>query len=100
MSRTTPHLTDLSKYIEMRDGRPYVRGRQLPVIFVAKTAEDNQLSVEELAYEYTLSSEQVLAALLYYREHKSELDVQDDIDSQESQELNRRFGGQPGQRRG
>lgn len=99
MSATTPYLTDLSRYIEVRDGRPHIRGRRVSVMFVVKASEINHFSVDELAHEFTLSNEQVLAALLYYHEHKSDLDAQDEVDTAESDELNQRYGGQPGQRR-
>ena len=35
MSASTPEKVDLSKYIELRDGRANIRGRRLPVAFVA-----------------------------------------------------------------
>lgn len=93
---TATHL-DLSKYIEQRDNRPHIRGRRLPVAFIAAAELANQLSIAELAYQFTLSEEQVLAALLYYREHKAEIDRQDAADTQESEELHRRYGKMPGQ---
>ena len=39
----------------------------------------------------------VLAALLYYREHKTELDAQDAADTQQSLEMHRRYAKKPGQ---
>ena len=57
----------------------------------------NHLSISELAYQFTLNEEQVLAALLYYREHKDEIDAQDAADAQESLDLHRRYGRKPGQ---
>lgn len=65
MSVATPQTIDLSKYIEVRDGRANVRGRRLPVAFIAVAEHERQLSIAELAYDFTLSEEQVLAALLY-----------------------------------
>ena len=98
MSTAIPEKVDLSKYIEMRDGRPNVRGRRLRVAFVASAHRENNLSIAELAYDFTLSEEQVLAALLYYREHKEEIDRQDAADIQESIEMHKRYGGKkPGQ---
>lgn len=83
---------DLSKYIEMRNDRPHIRGRRLPVIFVAEAHQVDNLSIAELAYEFTISEEQVLAALLYYREHKADMDAQDEADKRASDELHRRYG--------
>jgi uncharacterized protein (DUF433 family) len=93
----TPEKIDLSKYIEMHNNRPSIRGRRLPVIFVAAAEHENQLSIAELAYQFTLSEEQVLAALLYYREHKALLDAQDAEDARQSQELHQRYTNKPGQ---
>ena len=97
MSASTPEKVDLSKYIELRDGRANIRGRRLPVAFVAAAEQTNHLSISELAYQFTLNEEQVLAALLYYREHKDEIDAQDAADAQESLDLHRRYGRKPGQ---
>jgi uncharacterized protein (DUF433 family) len=96
MSVSIPESVDLSKYIEMRDERPHIRGRRLPVIFVAAAHRTNQLSVNELAYQFTLSEEQVLAALLYYREHQAEMDAQDALDAQQSREMHQRYGKKSG----
>jgi uncharacterized protein (DUF433 family) len=85
---------DLSKYIELRNNRPHIRGRRLPVMFIATAEQTNQSSIADLAYQFTLSEEQVLAALLYYREHKAELDDQEAMDRQESDDLHKRFGKQ------
>jgi uncharacterized protein (DUF433 family) len=88
---------DLSKYIEVRHGRAQIRGRRLPVAFVAAAERANHLSVSELAYQFTLSEEQTLAALLYYREHKTEIDAQDAEDSRDSMEMHQRYARKPGQ---
>ena len=97
MNAVTPEKIDLSKYIEMRNNRPNIRGRRLPVMFIAAAEYENQLSIAELAYQFTLSEEQVLAALLYYREHKTELDAQDADDTLQSQEMHQRYANKPGQ---
>jgi uncharacterized protein (DUF433 family) len=91
MNATVPETIDLSKYIELRDDRPRIRGRRLPVMFIAAAEQANHLSIAELAYQFTLSEEQVLAALLYYREHKAELDAQDAADARQSQDLHQRY---------
>ena len=97
MSAAAPPKLDLSKYIELRENRPHIRGRRLPVMFIAAAEQVNKLSISELAYQFTLSEEEVLAALLYYREHKMEMDAQDAEDVRQSDEMHRRYGKQPGQ---
>jgi uncharacterized protein (DUF433 family) len=92
MTTSTPKIVDLSKYIELRDNHPQVRGRRLPVVFIAAAERKNHLSIAELAYQFTLSEEQVLAALLYYREHQAEIDAQDAVDTQQSLEMHQQFG--------
>ncbi len=70
---------NLRKYIDTKyyGERPHIRGRRLLVSMIAANAEINNWNVGQLAYEFSLSEEQVLAALLYYREHKAEIDQQD-----------------------
>lgn len=92
MGAAIPEKVDLSKYIELSDQRPHIRGRRLPVVFVAAAQRANNLSIADLAYQFTLSEEQVLAALLYYREHKTEIDAQDALDVQQSEEMHHRYG--------
>lgn len=91
MGAAIPEKVDLSKYVELRDQRPHIRGRRLPVVFVAAAQQANNLSIADLAYQFTLSEEQVLAALLYYREHKAELDAQDALDAQQSIDMHHRY---------
>lgn len=67
------------------------------MVFVAAAQQANNLSIAELAYQFTFSEEQVLAALLYYREHKAEIDLQDSADAQESLEMHQRYGKKPDQ---
>jgi uncharacterized protein (DUF433 family) len=84
MSLQIQDKVDLSKYIDTRlmGERPHIRGRRLPVSFIAANAAANRWNIQELAYEFTLSEEQVLAALLYYREHKTQIDAQDATEQQ------------------
>ena len=79
MSTPIPEKVDLSKYIgtELMGNRPHIRGRRLPVSTIVVSAESNGWNIPETAYEFTITEEQVLAALLYYREHKAEIDAQD-----------------------
>lgn len=97
MTTAIPDKVDLRKYIEMRNDRPHIRGRKLPIAFVASAERENKMSVAELAYDFTLTEEQVLAALLYYREHKEEIDAQDVEDIRMSDETARRHSKKPGQ---
>lgn len=97
MGVAVPEKVDLSKYIELRDDRPRIRGRRLPVAFSAAAERANRPSLAELAYPFTLSEEQVLAALLYYREHKAEIDAQDTEDARQSAEMHHLYGKKSGQ---
>jgi uncharacterized protein (DUF433 family) len=75
---------DLSKYIEMRNDRPNIRGRRIPIMFLVSFQKAHQSTIEDLCEGYTLSRAEVLAALLYYQEHQEELDKQDEQDILES----------------
>ena len=92
-SASAPAL-DLSKYIEIRryGERPHIRGRRVPVAVIAHSARDNDWSVEELAYQFTLSVPQVLAALLYYEEHKDEIERQEAAEQALKDEMYRLYG--------
>jgi uncharacterized protein (DUF433 family) len=70
---------DLSKYIEIPDStfRPHLRGRRIPVATIAYSARSQNWNNAELAEQFSLSEAQVLAALLYYAEHQSEIDEQE-----------------------
>lgn len=88
---------DLSQYIEQREERPHIRGRRLPIMFIVKTQQAQHSSIAQLADDFTLSEEQVLAALLYYREHQAELEAQFAADSAESRAMADRYHNKPGQ---
>ncbi len=89
-----PTTVDLRKYIETRfyGERPHIRGRRVLVSMIAANAEHNNLSLSELAYEFSLSQEEILAALLYYREHKSVIDQQDIEEQKLFDEMYRLYG--------
>jgi uncharacterized protein (DUF433 family) len=95
MATLIPETVDLSKYIEMRDGRPNIRGRRLPVMFIASAQQVNATSVADLAYQFTLNEEEVLAALLYYHEHRVEMDAQDAADREQSEKMHRQYAKKP-----
>jgi uncharacterized protein (DUF433 family) len=94
MSAQAPLKVDLSKYIEVRifGERPHVRNRRIPVATIAHYAESQGWSVSELAYNFTLSEQEVLAALLYYGEHKEEIEAQEAAYQAELDEMYRLYG--------
>lgn len=73
---TTQATVDLSKYVETRffNERPHIRGRRIPVATIAHSASSQGWTVPELAFEFTLTEAEVLAALLYYAEHTAEIE--------------------------
>jgi uncharacterized protein (DUF433 family) len=73
---------DLSKYIEMRNARPHIRGRRIPIMSLIAYQKVNHSTIEELCDDYTLSEAEVLAVLLYYRQNQEEMDRQDQEDIQ------------------
>jgi uncharacterized protein (DUF433 family) len=93
-SEAVPPTADLRKYIEVRlyGERPHIRGRRVLVSMIATNAEQNGLTPSQLASEFSLSEEEVLAALLYYREHKTEIDNQDNEEQRLFDEMYRIHG--------
>jgi len=85
---------DLSKYIETRSfgERPHIRGRRVPVALIAYSARSQKWDVAELAYQFSLSEGQVLAALLYYEEHKAEIDALEAEEQAQMDEMYRLYG--------
>ena len=92
--QTVPTTIDLRKYIDTHfyGERPHLRGRQLLVSMIAGNAEHNKWDVPRLAYEFTISEEEVLAALLYYKEHKEEIDKQDIEEQKLWDEMYEKYG--------
>jgi hypothetical protein len=68
--------TDLSNYIEFRppDERPYLRGRCLVSIVIGYLLKE-KFNLEQVKNKLNLSNAQIAAALLYYEEHKAEVDA-------------------------
>lgn len=89
-----PATADLSKYIDFKffGERPHIRGRRIWVSMIAVNEQANQWRITELAADFSLTEEEVLAALLYYREHKAEIDRQDDEDARLWDETYERYG--------
>ena len=79
MSASTPERVDLSKYIESRlfGERPHIRERRIPVAVIAYQARANNWTIAETAWNFTLAEAEVLAAMLYYQEHQTEIDEQE-----------------------
>jgi uncharacterized protein (DUF433 family) len=93
MTAHVPTKIDLSKYIETRifGERPHIRGRRIPVATVAHSAQSQPWNVAELAYQFTLSEAEVLAALLYYEENKDVIEAQETAYQAELDEAQRRY---------
>lgn len=99
MAVQSPRQLDLSKFIEVRifGERPHIRGRRIPVATIAYSARSQGWSVSELAYNFTLSESEVLAALLYYEENKAQIDQQEAAYQAELDEAYRLYGTDLGQ---
>jgi uncharacterized protein (DUF433 family) len=69
------HIIDLDTYIENRlmSGRPHIKGRRVPVNIVVGLAD--VYTVSQVADDLSISVDEVLAALLYYQQHKAEVDA-------------------------
>jgi len=91
---TIPTTADLSKYIDFKyfGNRAHIRGRRIWVSMIATNAQANQWNVATLAHEFSLTEEEVLAALLYYHEHKAEIDQQDAEEEKSFNEMAKRYG--------
>ena len=91
-----PATVDLNKYIETRffGERPHIRGRRVPVATIAHSAHSEGWSVADLAYQFTLSESQVLAALLYYEENKDMIEAHEAAHQAELDEAQRLYGEQ------
>jgi uncharacterized protein (DUF433 family) len=84
----------LDKYIETRifGERPHIRGRRIPVATIAYNAHTHQWGVTRLTREFGLTEAEVLAALLYYEEHKEQIDAQEKDYQAELDEAFRLYG--------
>lgn len=84
----------LSKYIELRDNRPHIRGRRVPVVTIAHSSETQGWDVATLCEQFTLSQVEVLSALLYYAEHQIEIEAQEADYQRELDEAQKAFDEQ------
>src|SRR5215212_4725123 len=94
LNPTDSPAVDLSKYIEARyfGERPHIRGRRVPVATIAYSARTQKWSPAEIAYQFTVSEAEVSAALLYYEEHKAEIDAQEAEEQAQMDEMYRLYG--------
>jgi uncharacterized protein (DUF433 family) len=95
MAVETPAPVDLGKYIETRlfGERPHLRGRRVPVATVARWQRANSWTVAEVAENFSIPEIEVLAALLYYEQHQTLLDAQEDAENRLFDEMKRQHGG-------
>lgn len=96
VQEVVPATADLRKYIDTKyyGERPHIRGRRLLVSMVARNDQADQWQIAELAQDFSISEEEVLAALLYYREHKDEIDRQDAEEKKLFDEMYEKLGKQ------
>ena len=94
MSIPIPATVDLAKYIDTRmfGDRPHVWGRRIPVATLAHSAQSQQWGISNLAEQFALSEAEVLAALLYYEEHKTSIEAQEAVYQVELDNLHRLYG--------
>ena len=72
-------VIDLTQYIETRlfEDQPHIKGRRIPVYVLAYTLRnDKESGISNLIADFDLSEAEVLAALLYYMQHKDLIDKQ------------------------
>lgn len=94
MSASTPERVDLSKYIETRffGMRPHIRGRRIPIAIIVYQARANSWTIAQTSWNFTLAEAEVLAAMLYYEEHQSEIDKQETEETHLFEEMKRSDG--------
>ncbi len=94
---SVPATADLCMYIDFKyfGERPHIRGPRIWVSMIAANEQANQWRISELAADFSLSEEEVLAAILYYPEHKEEIDHQDEGDTRLGEEMCRPYGEKP-----
>jgi uncharacterized protein (DUF433 family) len=95
MSDQLTQTVDLSKYVETRliGDRPHIRGRRVPVAMIVHRMRANGWTVAETAYDFSLSEAEVSAALLYYEEHQAVIERQEAAETDQFEDMKRRYGG-------
>lgn len=91
MNAQIPTKTDLRHYIdtEFFEERPHIRRRRIPVALLVRVARNEQWDIDEIATQYSISTAEALAALLYYEEHKEELEQQEKEEFTKFEEMKR-----------
>jgi uncharacterized protein (DUF433 family) len=94
MPSRSSERVDLSKYIETRlfEDRPHIRGRRIPVAIIVYQARANNWTTAQTAWNFTLSEAEILAAMLYYEEHKDQIDSQEEEEARLIEEMKRLHG--------
>lgn len=94
MSVQIPETVDLRKYIDTQffGVRPHIRGRRVPIATIVYNARANHWGLAELVENFGLSEAQVLSALLYYEEHKEEIDQQEVEEQRLYDEMKAKYG--------
>jgi uncharacterized protein (DUF433 family) len=84
----TPEKVDLSHYIHttLMGDTPHLKGRRLSVYTLTKSYEANGFNVMQTAEDYGISDEEVLVALLYYRQHQTEIETQVEAENRHFEE--------------
>lgn len=94
MSVNIPETVDLSKYIDTQffGVRPHIRGRRVLVALLVGFMKANQWTIADTVYNLTVSEPEVYAALLYYEEHKEEIDQQEVEELRLYNEMKEQYG--------
>ena len=89
-----PTDVDLSKYIDMVHfgDRPHIRGRRVPVGMIVRRMQVNSWTVEQTAEDFALTETEILAALLYYEQHKALIDQQEAEEDALFQQMKQQYG--------
>jgi uncharacterized protein (DUF433 family) len=87
MTKAAQDLTlNLTHYIEFKfwEGKhPHIVGRRVRVSWIAYYMRDNDWGISDLARELTLTENEVAAAVLYYEQHKDEVDALEQAEKEE-----------------
>jgi uncharacterized protein (DUF433 family) len=91
MSAQIPTKVYLRKYIDtsMFEERPHIRGRRIPVALLVRVARNEKWDIDEIADQYSISTAEALAAMLYYEEHKEEIERQEEVENAKFDEMKR-----------
>jgi uncharacterized protein (DUF433 family) len=76
--------TDLGHYIDSsQPGKPpFLRGHLMSVAEVAYGRHHQGMDISQLVRTFNLTEAEVLAALLYYAEHRAEIDALEQADTE------------------